>query len=175
MDAERGGIYGTSYGGAMVVWVGAVDPRVKCVVSVVGTATVGAGCAACAPDESTDCGWFRRRSRAARGMGESEFVHPKRDPAARPAVCRPGCSGSTRQSRRGGRDPLEFVDDTLGFHPSGWSTGSRHARFCSSPRRRRRRRRRKARRSIGAPRPKKLIVPKGFGHSKCTPPSPSGS
>src|SRR3954464_14902056 len=33
---ERLGIYGTSYGGATVVWVGAVDPRVRCVVSVVG-------------------------------------------------------------------------------------------------------------------------------------------
>ena len=36
VDAERLGIYGTSYGGATVVWVAAVDPRVKCVVSVVG-------------------------------------------------------------------------------------------------------------------------------------------
>ncbi len=36
VDPERLGIYGTSYGGATVVWVAAVDPRVKCVVSVVG-------------------------------------------------------------------------------------------------------------------------------------------
>src|SRR5215510_7412015 len=36
VDANRLGIYGTSYGGATVVWVGAIDPRVKCVVSVVG-------------------------------------------------------------------------------------------------------------------------------------------
>src|SRR5207237_1652013 len=35
-DAERLGIYGTSYGGATVVFVAAIDPRVKCVVSVVG-------------------------------------------------------------------------------------------------------------------------------------------
>ena len=35
-DAERLGIYGTSYGGATVVWVAAIDPRVKCVVAVVG-------------------------------------------------------------------------------------------------------------------------------------------
>ena len=32
----RLGIYGTSYGGATVVWTAAVDPRVKAVVSVVG-------------------------------------------------------------------------------------------------------------------------------------------
>src|SRR5262249_26833412 len=36
VDAERLGIYGTSYGGATVVFVAAIDPRVKCVVSVVG-------------------------------------------------------------------------------------------------------------------------------------------
>jgi len=36
VDAERLGLYGTSYGGATVVWAGAVDTRVKCVVSVVG-------------------------------------------------------------------------------------------------------------------------------------------
>lgn len=32
VDPDRLGIYGTSYGGATVVWVGAIDPRVKCVV-----------------------------------------------------------------------------------------------------------------------------------------------
>ncbi len=36
VDAGRLGIYGTSYGGATVVWVAAVDPRVKCTVAVVG-------------------------------------------------------------------------------------------------------------------------------------------
>src|ERR1700674_1648124 len=36
VDANRLGIYGTSYGGATVVWVAAVDPRVRCTVSVVG-------------------------------------------------------------------------------------------------------------------------------------------
>jgi uncharacterized protein len=36
VDPERLGIYGTSYGGATVVWTAAVDRRVKCVVSVVG-------------------------------------------------------------------------------------------------------------------------------------------
>ena len=36
VDAQRLGIYGTSYGGATVVWAAALDERVKCVVSVVG-------------------------------------------------------------------------------------------------------------------------------------------
>src|ERR1700752_4070236 len=33
VDAGRLGIYGTSYGGATVVWTAAVDPRVQCVVA----------------------------------------------------------------------------------------------------------------------------------------------
>ena len=36
VDVARLGIYGTSYGGATVVFVAAIDPRVKRVVSVVG-------------------------------------------------------------------------------------------------------------------------------------------
>jgi uncharacterized protein len=36
VDAARLGLYGTSYGGATVVFVAAVDLRVRCVVSVVG-------------------------------------------------------------------------------------------------------------------------------------------
>ena len=36
VNANAIGIYGTSYGGATVVWTAAVDLRVKCVVSVVG-------------------------------------------------------------------------------------------------------------------------------------------
>ncbi len=36
VDEDRLGIYGTSYGGATVVWTGAVDNRVKCIVSTVG-------------------------------------------------------------------------------------------------------------------------------------------
>jgi fermentation-respiration switch protein FrsA (DUF1100 family) len=33
VDTNRLGIYDTSYGGATVVWVGAIDPRVTCIVS----------------------------------------------------------------------------------------------------------------------------------------------
>src|SRR5258705_3448239 len=36
VEANRLGLYGTSYGGATVVWAAAIDPRVKCTVSVVG-------------------------------------------------------------------------------------------------------------------------------------------
>jgi len=35
VDSERIGLFGTSYGGGLVVWVAGNDPRVKCVVSQV--------------------------------------------------------------------------------------------------------------------------------------------
>ena len=36
VNEDNIGIYGTSYGGATVSWVGAIDQRAKCIVSVVG-------------------------------------------------------------------------------------------------------------------------------------------
>ena len=36
VDEGQIGLYGTSYGGATVSWVGAVDQRARCIVSVVG-------------------------------------------------------------------------------------------------------------------------------------------
>jgi uncharacterized protein len=56
VDAARLGIYGTSYGGATVVFVAAIAPRVKCVVSVVG---IGNGArwmrSVRRPDDTTIC------------------------------------------------------------------------------------------------------------------------
>src|SRR5713226_183165 len=77
VDAARLGIYGTSYGGATVVFVAAVDLRVRCVVSVVG---VGNGArwmrSVRRPDEYHD---LLRRSAADRvnrmRTGKSEFVN----------------------------------------------------------------------------------------------------
>src|SRR5262249_1123566 len=43
VDADRLGLYGTSYGAATVVWVAAIDPRVKCVVAGVGHGRGGRG------------------------------------------------------------------------------------------------------------------------------------
>src|SRR4029079_19218295 len=75
-DAERLCIYGTSYGGATVIWVGAVDPRVKCVVSVVG---IGNGRRwmriVRRPDEFHDLLSRASADRVRRVMeGKSEFV-----------------------------------------------------------------------------------------------------
>ncbi len=117
--AERLGIYGTSYGGATVVWVAAVDPRVKCTVAVVG---IGDGRrwmrSVRRPDEWVDL--LERsagdRERRMRG-GESEFVErsevllPDRQSAELAAVARKNVPTALNTL------PLEYVDDTLSFHP----------------------------------------------------------
>jgi len=119
VDEDRIGIYGTSYGGATVVWTAAVDTRVKAVVSVVG---IGHGRrwmrSVRRPDEFAD---LLERSRADRvrrvttGMSEfverSEILLPDRQSAELAAAQRRGNPGAVSQI------PLEFIDDTLEFHP----------------------------------------------------------
>jgi dipeptidyl aminopeptidase/acylaminoacyl peptidase len=119
VNADRLGIYGTSYGGATVVWVAAVDQRVKCVVSVVG---VGHGQrwmrSVRRPDDYHDLLERAAADRVRRAMtGASEFVDrseillPDRQSAELAAAARRGNPGAVSEI------PLEFVDDTLGFHP----------------------------------------------------------
>ena len=119
VDEARLGIYGTSYGGATVVWTGAVDSRVRCIVSVVG---IGHGerwmRSVRRPDE-----WFDLLDRSAadrvkRTMdGESEFVDrnqillPDRQSAELAAAARRNVPSALNTL------PLEYVDETLGFHP----------------------------------------------------------
>ncbi len=119
VDDARLGIYGTSYGGATVVWTGAIDRRVQCVVSVVG---IGHGerwmRSVRRPDE-----WFDLLERSAadrlkRTMdGESEFVDrniillPDRQSAELAAAARRNVPSALNTL------PLEYVDETLGFHP----------------------------------------------------------
>lgn len=119
VDADRLGIYGTSYGGATVVWTAAVDPRVRVVVSVVG---VGNGRrwmrSVRRPDEYAD---LLKRAEADRirrvTTGHSEFADrnavllPDRQSAELAAAARKGNPGAV------GEIPLEYIDDTLGFHP----------------------------------------------------------
>jgi len=119
VDANRLGIYGTSYGGATVVWVAAVDQRVKCVVSVVG---IGHGQrwmrSVRRPDEYHDLLERSAADRVRRAMtGASEFVDrseillPDRQSAELAAAARRGNPGAVSEI------PLEFIDDTMGFHP----------------------------------------------------------
>ena len=119
VDPHRLGIYGTSYGGATVVWTAAIDPRVQCVVSVVG---IGNGRrwmrSVRRPDEFQD---LLARSAADRirrvTSGESEFVArndvllPDRQSADLAAAARRDNPGAVSEI------PMEYVDDTLGFHP----------------------------------------------------------
>src|SRR5437867_6235096 len=69
VDGGRLGLYGTSYGGATVVWVAAIDARVKCAVSVVG---VGNGArwmrSVRRPDEWRDLLARSERDRARRAV-----------------------------------------------------------------------------------------------------------
>jgi fermentation-respiration switch protein FrsA (DUF1100 family) len=121
---ERLGIYGTSYGGATVVWVGAVDPRVKCIVSVVG---VGNGRrwmrSVRRPDEWHDLldrAKADREKRVLDGQSamadRSQILLPDRQSADLAAAARRGNPAAVNEL------PLEFIDDTLGFHPE-WVVG----------------------------------------------------
>jgi fermentation-respiration switch protein FrsA (DUF1100 family) len=119
VDAARIGIYGTSYGGATVVWVAAIDQRVKCTVSVVG---IGHGArwmrSVRRPDEWHDLLERSRQDRVRRAIeGKSELVPreeillPDRQSAELAAAARRNNPAAV------GLIPLEYVDDTLQFHP----------------------------------------------------------
>ena len=119
VDPDRLGIYGTSYGGATVVWVGAVDVRVKCIVSVVG---VGHGRrwmrSVRRPDEWHDLLDRAKADREKRVLdGQSAMVDrsqvllPDRQSAGLAAAARRANPAAVNEL------PLDFIDDTLGFHP----------------------------------------------------------
>ena len=119
VDAARLGIYGTSYGGATVVFVAAVDLRVRCVVAVVG---VGNGArwmrSVRRPDEYHDLltrAAADRDKRVLTGVSDladrNEVLLPDRQSAELGAAARRDNPAAVTQL------PLEFVDDTLGFNP----------------------------------------------------------
>ena len=119
VDPTRLGIYGTSYGGATVVWVAAIDERVKCTVSVVGIGHGGRWMRSVRrPDEWHDLLARSREDRVKRALeGKSELV-------AREAILLPDRQSAelAAAARRNnpaavGMIPLEYVDDTVQFHP----------------------------------------------------------
>jgi cephalosporin-C deacetylase-like acetyl esterase len=131
VDAARLGIYGTSYGGATVVFVAAVDLRVRCVVSVVG---VGNGArwmrSVRRPDKYHDLltrAAADREKRVLTGVSDladrNEVLLPDQLSAEMGAAARRDNAAAVTQL------PLEFVDDTLGFNPE-WIV-DRIARPCS--------------------------------------------
>jgi uncharacterized protein len=118
VDGSRLGLYGTSYGGATVVWAGAVDQRAKCIVSVVG---VGHGQrwmrSVRRPDEWHD---LLERSKADREKrvldgpsqlaDRSEILLADRQSAELAAAARRANPAAIDTL------PLEYIDETLGFH-----------------------------------------------------------
>ena len=119
VDEERIGIYGTSYGGATVVWTAAIDKRVKCVVSCVG---IGNGArwmrSVRHPDEWVDLLARSKKDREARVLtGKSEYVErsevllPDRQSAELAAAARKNNPNAVNTI------PLEYIDETLQFHP----------------------------------------------------------
>jgi dipeptidyl aminopeptidase/acylaminoacyl peptidase len=168
VDAERLGIYGTSYGGATVVWVGAVDPRVKCIVSVVG---IGNGTrwmrSVRRPDEWRDLLDRSARDRARRAVdGKSEFVAreeillPDRQSADLAAKARKNNPAAVSTI------PLEYVDETLEFNPE-WVVdriSPRPVLFITSDDDRLVPPEESEALHARAGEPKKLVVLKGYGH-----------
>lgn len=119
VDEDRLGIYGTSYGGATVVWTAAIDTRVKCTVSCVG---IGHGArwmrSVRRPDEWHDLLALGKKDREARVLtGQSEFADrseillPDRQSAALAAAARKNNPNAINTL------PLDYIDETLQFHP----------------------------------------------------------
>jgi dipeptidyl aminopeptidase/acylaminoacyl peptidase len=119
VEDERLGIYGTSYGGATVVWTAAVDPRVKCVVSCVG---IGHGArwmrSVRHPDEWVDLLARAKADREKRVMDgksaladRSEILLPDRQSAELAAAARKNNPNAINTL------PTEYIDETLQFHP----------------------------------------------------------
>ena len=119
VDEDRLGIYGTSYGGATVVWTAAIDDRVKCTVSCVG---VGHGArwmrSVRRPDEWQDLLGLAKKDRESRVLsGKSELAErntillPDRQSAELAAAARKTNPNAINTL------PLEYIDETLQFHP----------------------------------------------------------
>jgi hypothetical protein len=168
VDAARLGIYGTSYGGATVAFVAAVDPRVKCVVSVVG---VGNGArwmrSVRRPDEYHDLltrAAADRDKRVLTGVSaladRNEVLLPDRQSAELGAAARRDNPAAVTQL------PLEFVDDTLCFN-SEWIVdriAPRPVLFITTDDDRLVPPQESEAMFARAGEPKKLVVLKGFGH-----------
>ena len=168
VDDERIGLYGTSYGGATVSWVGAVDQRAKCIVSVVG---VGHGARWMSRVRRVD-EWFDLLERSAEDRvkrattGELEYVDrsdillPDRQSAELAAAARRNNPAAV------GTIPIEYVDDTIGFNPE-WivdKVSPRPILFITSDNDRLVLPEESEQLYAHAKEPKKLVALKGYGH-----------
>ncbi|MBR45974.1 MAG: alpha/beta hydrolase [Rhodospirillaceae bacterium] len=118
VDEARLGLYGTSYGGATVIWAAAMDARVHCTVSVVG---VGQGelwmRSVRRPDEWFDLLERSAEDRTKRALtGESEITD--RDEILLQDRASAELSAVARRDNPAAINtlPLEYVDETQRFH-----------------------------------------------------------
>ena len=168
VDEDRIGIYGTSYGGATVSWVGAVDERAKVIVSVVG---IGHGARWMSRVRRMD-EWFDllERSKADREQraltGKSQMVEradillPDRQSADLATAARKLNPAAVSTI------PVEYVDDTIGFNPE-WIVGHISPRpilFITSVDDRLVPPEESEELYANSGEPKKLVVLKGVGH-----------
>ncbi len=168
VDPERIGLYGTSYGGATVVWTAAIDPRAKCVVGVVGVGHGGRWMRSVRrTDEWAD---MLERSAADRvhrmktGQSEradrSEILLPDRQSAALAAEARRANPNAINTL------PLDYIDETLQFHAE-WVVdriAPRPVLFVTSDDDRLVPPEESEHLYARAGEPKKLVVLKGYGH-----------
>ncbi|HXD94926.1 MAG TPA: alpha/beta fold hydrolase [Candidatus Acidoferrum sp.] len=168
VDAARLGIYGTSYGGATVVWTAAIDPRVKCVVSVVG---IGNGTrwmrSVRRPDEFHDVLGRADQDRVRQVVeGKSEFV--KREEILLPDRQSAELAAAARRNNPAavGTIPLEYIHETLQFNPE-WvvdKIAPRPVLFITTDDDRLVPPEESIALHARAGEPKKLVILKGYGH-----------
>ena len=168
VDEDRLGIYGTSYGGATVVWTGAIDARAKCIVSCVG---VGHGArwmrGVRRPDEWHDLLARAKADREKRVLDgasaladRSEILLADRQSAELAAAARRNNPNAINTL------PLEYIDETLQFHPE-WvvdKIAPRPILFITTSDDRLVPPEESVALYAKAGEPKSLIVLKGFGH-----------
>lgn len=168
VNADRLGVYGTSYGGATVVWLAAVDERVKCMVSVVG---VGHGerwmRSVRRPDE-----WFDLLDRNAedreRRLNTGESAYVERNDILLPDRQSLELATAARKDNPAAVStlPFDYVDETLTFHPE-WvvdKIAPRAALFITSDQDRLVPPEESVALYERAGEPKKLVTLKGYGH-----------
>ena len=118
VDPTHLGLYGTSYGGATVVWAAAMDERVRCVVSVVG---VGDGRrwmrSVRRPDEWHDLLEHAREDRE-QAVESGESAPAERDEVLMQDRASAALSAAQRANNPDAVStvPASFIDETLSFH-----------------------------------------------------------
>lgn len=119
VDSARLGLFGTSYGAAVAVFVAAIDRRVACLVASIG---VGNGArwmrSVRRPDEFADLVERSAEDRIRRALTGKSTLAP-RDEILLPDRRSLEIGNAARRNNPGAvhEVPLEFVDDTLGFNP----------------------------------------------------------